>query len=354
MTKSLLPALVLTALTAACSSSPTADGDASGADNTASTSEPIISGTPSTPSQDAVVLLMHTDNKTYTAVCSGTLIAPNLVLTARHCVSETGSGAFGCDKDGNLVNDGSGGGAVGADFNPAEIYVFTGSTRPNFEGGGTIQADAIGKKIFHDNAKVVCSHDLSLLLLNRDLPAASIAPLRLDPRTAKGEKITAVGWGVTLDTEFPTQRQQRTGIPIVQIGPYSDPTVDVPPNDFLVGEATCSGDSGGPAFSEDTGAVIGVVSRGGNGKDDSPSPSNACTNADNDYTQTAPFKSLITTALKEAGHEAVVEPGGSDSGGGGCSVGRGRESSRAPTPTSGAGAVVALGIAVTALRRRRR
>ena len=37
-------------------------------------------------------------------------------------------------------------------------------------------------------------------------------------------------------------------------------------HEFMIGEGICSGDSGGPAFVQTTRAVIGVVSRGGNGR----------------------------------------------------------------------------------------
>ncbi|WP_394843027.1 trypsin-like serine protease [Pendulispora brunnea] len=342
----LLP-LLAAALTAASSAH-------AAEENTGSTSQPIISGSASPSSQNAVVMLVHVENGNGGETCTATLVASNLLITARHCVSETGKQPFYCDKNGKVQNDGNGGGEVGADYKATDLYVFTGTTRPVFNGTTPAQAAARGKKIFHDNATAVCGHDLALVLLENNVSSTiPLARIRLDSQASKGEKITAVGWGVTLDTKYPAQRQQRTGIPIVQVGPYSDDRVDVPGNDFLVGESTCSGDSGGPGFSEDTGALIGVVSRGGNGKD-ATNPADGCTNADNDYTQTAPFKSLIQSAFNESGNSPLVETGrptnnGSGGDDGGCSA------SPASSRSMGAGAgLVALGIALATVRRTRR
>jgi len=350
MTKSFLTALGLASIAVVWSSS--SPGAEQGGEQTGSTSQAIISGTTSPSSHDSVVLLIHAEDANHFSVCSGTLIAPNIVVTARHCVSQTTAGAFACDKNGNLSSDSSGG-TIGADFVPSDITIFVGSPRPDVENAAShAQPNAVGKQIFHDDGTVICSHDLGVILLDRPISGAVIAPIRLDPPTNKGETFTAVGWGVSLDSDFPKQRQERSGIVIKEVGPFDGNSVDdvVPPNDFLVGESTCSGDSGGPALSDSSGAVIGVVSRGGNGKDDSQNASAGCIDASNDYTQTAPFKTIIQQAFNESGgYSPVVEVRNSSGDSGGCTIGP--VGSRS---TPGAAALVALGMAVVAVRRRRR
>ncbi len=303
-----LGALALIALAgAACSSSP----DSGSVEEAPSgvTSSKIINGKTSPSSQDAVIMLIHTDLKSYFASCSGTLIAPNLVLTARHCVSTTTDAAFGCDSNGNLA-PGSTGGKVGSDFDPKDLYVFTGNKRPAFDQG-KVNAQAHGQKIFHDDSKILCSHDLSLVLLDTSIDGAQILPVRLDGPPKDGELMTAVGWGVTTAESIPATRQQRTDIKVQHVGPYEKGFDQVGPNDFEVGESICSGDSGGPSISQDTNAVMGVVSRGGNGQSDPNNPAVGCTGADtmNDYTQTAPFKDLILQAYSEAGQDPWNEGG---------------------------------------------
>jgi hypothetical protein len=62
--------------------------------------------------------------------------------------------------------------------------------------------------------------------------------------------------------------------------------------EFQVGEATCSGDSGGPALDEATGEIVGVVSRGG--------PSCDGPGVHNIYTRVDVFSALVDEALRRA------------------------------------------------------
>ena len=74
------------------------------------------------------------------------------------------------------------------------------------------------------------------------------------------------------------------------------------PHEFEVGRSICEGDSGGPAISERTGAVIGVVSRGGNCNED----------FGHIYTTTAGFSALFEEAFTLAGAQPVREAGDRD------------------------------------------
>ena len=129
-------------------------------------------------------------------------------------------------------------------------------------------------------------------------------PIRLETFATAGEQFTAVGWGVTSSTQTPTTRQQRTGLAVSAVGPTNDGALEIAAakNEFSVGEATCEGDSGGPAISATTGAIIGTVSRGGNGTS-SQNIAATCTGAGtaNLYTQPAGFKDVIEQAAQAAG-----------------------------------------------------
>ena len=106
------------------------------------------------------------------------------------------------------------------------------------------------------------------------------------------------------------------GVSVVEVGPFSDPSgFDVAPNEFDVGESICQGDSGGPALDATTGAVIGVVSRGGNGTNPTATdPSSGCVNdpgapAVNYYSQTLAFASVINQAYSDSGQAPWLEGG---------------------------------------------
>lgn len=297
--------LVLSAAVVACSA-----GAETPSLDLGTASQPIIGGEDSTKEQNAVVLIMHVDRNTHSfGSCTGTLIAPNLVLTARHCVSNTNDTPFGCDAEGKPSGTGAN---AGADQSVAGFSIFLGTDRPTF-GLGKVTADAKAKKIFHDKSKVLCGHDLALLLLDRDIPNAPILPLRLEELPKEGEALTAVGWGVTQISNYPSQRQQRSGIQVLKVGPFkgSMRQSPLPPNDFEVGESICSGDSGGPGISEKTNAILGVVSRGGNGNFDESDPSAGCVGKEttNIYTAVAPSKELILQAFEQAGHDPWIEGG---------------------------------------------
>jgi hypothetical protein len=283
----------VTVLVASCGTTPTGEP-------TASTSSAIIDGDASTPLQNFVVEVVHPVGSLGAFICSGTVVAPNLVLTARHCVTATSAGGFTCDDSGN----GSDGGALGADYDPATVFVYAGLEAP----GPLTAPSAHGVRFFHDDATNVCNHDLALIELSAPLDTP-IATLDLDSKVQAGQTITAVGWGVVADGGSPSVRQERGGVPIVTVGPSSNALgYDVAPSEFAVGESICEGDSGGPAL-DGAGAVVGVVSSGGNNvMTMSTNAAVTCLGAStvNLYTETAAFRDVILSAFNAVGSVPVL------------------------------------------------
>ncbi|MCA9593537.1 MAG: S1 family peptidase [Myxococcales bacterium] len=142
--------------------------------------------------------------------CSGSLVAPNVVLTAAHCV-EPELFAF--------VESG------------AYREVRLGTAHPDFD-------PATGE------------HDIAVLLLSE--PVSEVAPVSVGPaeKLQVGDPLWVLGYGTGDD--FGSQRIGR--VAISDLAPALITTVPDP-------SRPCRGDSGGPAFGP-KGQLVAVVSRG--------------------------------------------------------------------------------------------
>jgi len=303
--RGLLASLFLTALATGCAldAAPFA-----GEGGTGKTSAPIIDGVASGIDDNSAVWVGILSAEGYPrGMCSGVLLADNVVLTARHCVSSTESGGIACSRSGEPIS----GGDVRRDYDAESIAVIVGPYMSN-------KASARGTQVFHTGATNLCNNDIAVVVLDRHIEGAMIAPVRLTAAPAKDEKILAVGWGVSNTSG--RGRKRRADIPILAVGPArSSETGNVASNEFAIGEGICSGDSGGPAYSMETGAVVGVVSRGGNGAPYNPETDPSYTqcvdttidgvtySTHNIYTRTDTMSALIYQAFEAAGGEPWVE-----------------------------------------------
>jgi len=309
-------AAVLVSSSLACSAAaPPNEGDDAPSRDIGQAASPIINGTPSSASQNSVVLIALGDSQSTTdagvpvkGLCTGTLIAPNLVLTARHCVASTSNASIACDALGQ-PQPGSGS-AVGTTYPASAFYVFKGQDQSKNLFDTTTKTPAISDarvlKVLDDGAPDLCNHDIALLVLNKNLSDMPISPVRLNTNVTVGEVVTSVGWGLTEKNSLTPVRLQRTGVKVLAVGPYAGL---LGPNEFAVGESICEGDSGGPAFAS-TGAIVGIVSRGGN--DTTPDPNNqaaGCVGAKtvNIYTELSPFKTFLLNGYSAAGAQPLLE-----------------------------------------------
>ncbi|HEV8548512.1 MAG TPA: trypsin-like serine protease [Polyangiaceae bacterium] len=195
---------------------------------------------------DAAVFQEFTQFSQSASACTASLIAPNVLLTARHCISQGGSENIVCGRSpfGDPV--------AGSDT------VVTNATQPSdrstFYRGADVRVPSDGSD--------VCGFDVALIILASPVPASQATPLvpRIDIPVVAGEAYTAVGYGLNDDGERNPGRMQRGDLAVTCL-PDQCPRLGVAPTEFLGDTGVCSGDSGGPALDTE-GKVIGVVSRG--------------------------------------------------------------------------------------------
>ena len=184
--------------------------------------------------------------------CSGSLIAPNLILTAQHCVARSSSEGVLC----GFTN-------FASPFNPNEIFVTTKTQFPRFGYYG------VREIIVPEEGGSFCGNDIALMILSQNIPSSEAIPLtpRLDEPVINGERFTAVGYGHTGNGEGAGTRRSIEDRRVLCSGFQNgcqDNNQGIYDNEWVGNDGTCQGDSGGPALDQ-TEKVVGILSRGPEG-----------------------------------------------------------------------------------------
>lgn len=233
----------------------------------APTSHPIQGGTNDTTHQFAVGIVINMSDGT--ALCSGALLAPNLVATARHCVAAIpASGIVTCPDT-----------KFGAVTAASNIVVSTGADLRN-ASAPTVTAKKVIVPSGADQTSV-CGNDIALLILSQNISLPAYVTPVLNPpmsdHTVYSPTVTAIGYGITSATDMSgtsagTRRIRQnvalTCIPGDSTFPNCARDYDMTAAEFASGNGTCEGDSGSDAYEQDNFNAgrwvgFGVLSRGG-------------------------------------------------------------------------------------------
>jgi hypothetical protein len=192
----------------------------------------VIGGSPA-PEQTGVVHVAHPD---LPIVCSGAVIAPTLVVTAKHCVIREGS-----DQDVPLV--------------PSGFQIGFGPDDEQLTLRGVERSDWIGApEQVQVQPAIDAGEDVGLLYLASAVPSATrIHDVDLGHQPATGDSYLLAGYGLSSPT---------TGLGGAKLSTVDEAAAFDPDTGIVqtTGNGACDGDSGGPLLLWPSEQLVGVIS----------------------------------------------------------------------------------------------
>ncbi len=208
----------------------------------------IVGGVPVPDGKYPFMAALSIENQEGFRFCGGSLIDPDSVLTAGHCIRGAES-----------------------------VVVEVGTTVISPSQG---QVRAATTAFIHPNFNLSRNHRFNAAVLELDSPVTGIRPIsiataRQDNLETPGRKLTVAGWGVRVDVPFGlTNRMREVSVPVVSdaVAQWAYASLSGRlrffPDEMVAagaeGKDSCRGDGGGPLFNVGTDRTtqVGIVTYG--------------------------------------------------------------------------------------------